>query len=79
MPAVSFNGEVIEYTNSLRHFGIQFDRMLTYKTQVEATKLGCQEMTVRAESHGFKRYRTTLSVSAVSECNTQRHLLWSGS
>ena len=38
MPAVSFNGEAIERTNSLRYLGIHFDRMLTYKTQVESTK-----------------------------------------
>ena len=35
MAAVSFNGEVIERANSLRYLGIHFDRMLTYKTQVE--------------------------------------------
>ena len=29
VPAVSFNGEVIEHTNSLRYLGIHFDRMLT--------------------------------------------------
>ena len=39
MPTVSFNGEVIERTNSLRYLEIHFDRMLTYKTQVESTKL----------------------------------------
>ena len=40
MPAVSFNGEAIERTNSLRYLiGIHFDRMLTYKTQDESTKL----------------------------------------
>ena len=33
--AVSFNGKVIELTNSLRYLGIHFDRMLKYKTQVE--------------------------------------------
>ena len=43
MPAVSFNGEVIERTNSLRYLGIYFDRMLTYKEQVESTKLGCKK------------------------------------
>ena len=43
MPAVSFNGEVIERTNSLRYLGIHFDRMLTYKTQVESTKLRCKK------------------------------------
>ena len=40
MPAVSFKGEVIERTNSLRYLLIHFDRMLTYKTDVvESTKL----------------------------------------
>ena len=43
MPAVSFNGEVRERTNSLRYLGIHFDRMLTYKTQVESTKLRCKK------------------------------------
>ena len=43
IPAVSFNGEVIERTNSLRYLGIHFDRMLTYKTQVESTKLRCKK------------------------------------
>ena len=36
------------------------------KTQV-------QKRTVLTESHGCKRHRTTSSVSAVSECDTQRH------
>ena len=39
MPAVSF----IEHTNSLRYLGIHFDRMLTYKTQVDSTKLRCKK------------------------------------
>ena len=43
MPAVSFNGEAIERTNSLRYLGIHFDRMLMYKTQVESTKLRCKK------------------------------------
>ena len=43
MPAVSFNGEAIERTNSLRYLRIHFDRMLTYKTQVESTKLRCKK------------------------------------
>ena len=37
MLAVSFNGAVVEYTNGLRYLGIHFNRMLTYKTQVEST------------------------------------------
>ena len=43
MPAVSFNGEVIERTNSLRYLWIHFDRTLTYKTQAESTKLRCKK------------------------------------
>ena len=43
MPAVSFSGEVIERTNSLRHLGTHFDRMPMYKTQVESTKLRCKK------------------------------------
>ena len=43
MPAVSFNGEAIERTNSLRYLGIHFDRMLTYKMQVKSTKLRCKK------------------------------------
>ena len=43
MPAVSFNGEVKTRTNSLRYLGIHFDRMFTYKTQVESTKLRCKK------------------------------------
>ena len=37
------NREVIERTNSLRYLGIHFDRVLTYKTQVESTKLRCKK------------------------------------
>ena len=43
MTAVSFFGDVIERTNSLRYFGIHFNRMHTYKTQVESTKLRCKK------------------------------------
>ena len=56
MPAISFNGEVIELMNSLRYLGIHFDRMLTYKMQVESTKTQVQEKTVRVEGHGIKRH-----------------------
>ena len=43
MPAISFNAEVKERTNSLRYLGFHYDRMLTYKTQVESTKLRCKK------------------------------------
>ena len=43
MPAVSLNGEAIERSNSLRYLWIHFDRTLTYKTQVESTKLRCKK------------------------------------
>ena len=39
MPVVSFSGEVKERVIGLRYLGIHFHRMLTYKTQVELTKL----------------------------------------
>ena len=39
MPAVSFNEEVEEHTNSLRYLGIHFHRMQTYRTQVDSMKL----------------------------------------
>ena len=57
MQAVSFNGEVVVYTNSLRYLGIHFDMMLTYKTQVEETTLRCKKRTVRTESHCCERHR----------------------
>ena len=69
MPAVSFNGEVIERTNSLRYLGIHFDRMLTYKTQVESTKLRCKKglsaLTVMAskgieQRHLFQLYQSVI-------------------
>ena len=37
MSAVSFRGEAIERTNSLRYLEIHFDRILMYKMQVEST------------------------------------------
>ena len=43
MPEVSFNEEVIERTNSLRYLGSRFDRMRSYNTQVESTKLRCKK------------------------------------
>ena len=72
MPAVSFNEQVTQHTNSLRYFGIDFDRMLMQKMQV-------QQRTVRTESQVCKRHRTTSPVPGVSECDTQHHWLRSGS
>ena len=43
MLAVFFNGVVIERTSSLRNLGIHFDRMRTYKMQVESAKLRCKK------------------------------------
>ena len=43
LPSVSFYGEVIERTSSLRYLGIHFERMLIYKVQVESTKLRCKK------------------------------------
>ena len=50
MPAISFNGEVIESTNSLRYLGIHFDRMPTYKTQVQSTKLRSKKGLLKAKA-----------------------------
>ena len=36
MPAVTFDGAVVERTNHLRYLGIHFDITLTYKQHVEA-------------------------------------------
>ena len=44
MPAVSLNGNIIERTNSPKYLGFHFDRMLTYKTQVESTQLRCKKV-----------------------------------
>ena len=74
MPAVSFNGEVIERTNnysriprdSLRQNADVHDAGRINKIQV-------QERTVHVESHGFKRHRITSRVPATSECDAQRH------
>ena len=80
MPAVSFKGEVIEHTNSLRYFGIHLDRMLTSKTQVESIKLGCKNglSTLEAmdakgieQRHLFLLYQTViLSVLDYNLCLT---------
>ena len=70
IPAVSFNGEVIERTKSLRYLGIHFDKMLTYKTQVESTKLRCKKGLSALKAMASKRHLTTSSVPAVSECET---------
>ena len=43
MLAVSFIGEAIERTISLRYLGIHFDKMLSYKTQVKSTTLRCKK------------------------------------
>ena len=35
MPAVTFDGAVVEGTGHLRYLGIHFDRMMTYRKHVE--------------------------------------------
>ena len=55
MPAVSFKGQVTERTNSLRFLGIHCDRMLTYKTQLESTKLRCNKGLKAMASKGIKQ------------------------
>ena len=43
MPAVTFDGTVVERTNHLRYLGVHFDRMLTYMQHVETTALKCEK------------------------------------
>ena len=43
MPAVTFDGAVVEQTSHLRYLGIQSDRMLTYRKHVETTALKCKK------------------------------------
>ena len=71
MPAVSFNGEAIECTASLRYLGIHFDRMLTYKTQVKSTKLGCTKglSTLKAmDSKGIQQHYLFLLYQSAILC-----------
>ena len=42
MAAISFNGEVIERTNSLRYLGIRFNIMLTFKTRWDQQNHRCK-------------------------------------
>ena len=73
MPAVSLNREVIKHLSRFRYLRIDFDRLLTYKMQVEIANLMC------TESHGCKRHWRALFVPAVSEWDTWSHWLWSRS
>ena len=43
MPAVTFDGAVVERTSHLRYLGIHFDRMLTYRKRAETTALKCKK------------------------------------
>ena len=43
MPAVTFDGAVVERTNLPRYLGVHFDRMLSYRQHVEATALKCKK------------------------------------
>ena len=73
MPAVIFNGAVDERTNHLRHFEIDFDRMLTYGQYVETTALkGRKGLSVLRMT---RLQRTTTPLPAVSKCGAQRHRL----
>ena len=72
MPPVSFKGEVIERTNSLRYPGIYFDRMLTYKltyeTQVESTKPRCKKQLSALKvmtAKGIEQYHLSLLYQSV--------------
>ena len=43
MPAVTFDGAVVERTNLLKYFGVHFDSMLSYRQHVERTALTCKK------------------------------------
>ena len=43
MPAVTFDGAVVERTSHLRYHGIHFDRMQPYKKHVKTTALKCEK------------------------------------
>ena len=79
MPAVFFNGEAREPTNSLTYLGIHFDRMLMYKTQVESTKLRCKKglSALKAmaskgieQRHLFLLYQTVTMVWVSQPCHS---------
>ena len=52
--------------------------MLTHKTQVESTKIRCKKGLSTLKAMAAKSIEQH-HVFAVSECDTQRHWLWSGS
>ena len=43
MPAASLDVVVVERTSHLRYLGIHFDRILTYRKNMEATALKCKK------------------------------------
>ena len=65
MLAVSFNGEDIERTNSPIYLGIRFDRMLTYKTQVQQQKTGLPALEAMA-SKGIEQLNLFLPYHSVA-------------
>ena len=67
MPAVTYDGAVAERTSHLRHLGIYFDRMLTYRKHVETTALHCKLWLQRALSNA--------TFPTVSKCGAQCHWL----
>ena len=56
VPAVTFDGTLVERTRHLRHLGIHFDAMLTYRKYVETTALKCKKRSVSHESYGCRGY-----------------------
>ena len=71
MPAVTFDGAVVERTSHLRCLGIHFGRMLTYSKHVETTALKCKKglsvlkaMAAKGRTHLFLQYQgVVLSVT----------------
>ena len=69
MPAVTFDGVVVEWTSPLRYCGIHFDRMLT-------KPIGGNN-SVSPQNYGCKGYWTP-PLPTVSKCGAQCHWLWTG-
>ena len=80
MPAVSFNVEATERTNSLRYLGIHLDRMLTYKAQVKSTKIRCKKRLSSLKAMASKgSEQRHLSLQYQSGILSVFDYVWSGS
>ena len=75
MPAVSFNGKVIERTNKSQIPRDPRRQNADVQNAGRINKTQEQERTVCAESHGFKGIEQTPSVPIISGFDTQHYLL----